>query len=69
MSESPILEVVQLDFPWAGLDPFIFTVHHLASLSIPTAVSRPSRSSGAGTSITPTRWVPPPATARVTCNG
>ncbi len=29
MPESPILEVVKLDFPWAGLDPFIFTVHHL----------------------------------------
>lgn len=29
MSESPILELVALDFPWAGLDPFIFTVHHL----------------------------------------
>lgn len=29
MSESPILELVDLDFPWGGLDPFIFTVHHL----------------------------------------
>ncbi len=29
MSDSPILEVVQLGFPWTGLDPFIFTVHHL----------------------------------------
>ena len=29
MSDSPILEVISLDFPWAGLDPFIFTVHHL----------------------------------------
>ena len=29
MSDSPILETVQLGFPWTGLDPFIFTVHHL----------------------------------------
>lgn len=26
---SPILEVVELGFPWQGLDPFIFTVHHV----------------------------------------
>ena len=26
---TPILEVVELGMPWAGLDPFIFTVHHL----------------------------------------
>ena len=29
MSDSPIIEVISLDFPWMGLDPFIFTVHHL----------------------------------------
>ena len=28
MSDSPILEVVRLDFPWTVLDTFIFTVHH-----------------------------------------
>lgn len=28
MSES-IIELVELGFPWDGLDPFIFTVHHL----------------------------------------
>lgn len=26
---SPILELVELGMPWSGLDPFIFTVHHL----------------------------------------
>lgn len=25
---SPILDIVPLGFPWKGLDPFIFTVHH-----------------------------------------
>lgn len=29
MSSNPVLEVVELGFPWTGLDPFIFTVHHL----------------------------------------
>jgi quercetin 2,3-dioxygenase len=28
-NKSPILEIVELGFPWTGLDPFIFTVHHL----------------------------------------
>lgn len=27
--ETPVLELVQLGFPWTGLDPFIFTVHHV----------------------------------------
>lgn len=26
---TPILETVELGMPWTGLDPFIFTVHHL----------------------------------------
>ncbi len=26
---DPVLEVIRLGFPWQGLDPFIFTVHHL----------------------------------------
>lgn len=26
---NPILEVVELGFPWQGVDPFIFTVHHV----------------------------------------
>jgi redox-sensitive bicupin YhaK (pirin superfamily) len=26
---DPILELVELQFPWTGLDPFIFTVHHI----------------------------------------
>ena len=26
---GPILELVQLGFPWTGIDPFIFTVHHV----------------------------------------
>ena len=29
MPESPVLEVIDLGFPWTGLDPFIFTVHHI----------------------------------------
>lgn len=28
-NNDPILEVVELGMPWIGLDPFIFTVHHL----------------------------------------
>ena len=24
-----VLEIVELAFPWDGLDPFIFTVHHV----------------------------------------
>ncbi len=26
---DPVLELVELGFPWDGLDPFIFTVHHV----------------------------------------
>jgi redox-sensitive bicupin YhaK (pirin superfamily) len=26
---DPVLQLVELGFPWPGLDPFIFTVHHL----------------------------------------
>lgn len=26
---NPILDIVELQFPWTGLDPFIFTVHHV----------------------------------------
>lgn len=26
---NPVIEVRELAFPWEGLDPFIFTVHHL----------------------------------------
>jgi redox-sensitive bicupin YhaK (pirin superfamily) len=26
---SPIIETVELGFPWTGFDPFIFTVHHV----------------------------------------
>ena len=26
---DPVLELVQLGFPWTGLDPFIMTVHHV----------------------------------------
>jgi redox-sensitive bicupin YhaK (pirin superfamily) len=26
---DPVLELVQLGFPWPGIDPFIFTVHHV----------------------------------------
>ncbi len=29
MAADPILELVDLGFPWTGLDPFIFTVHHV----------------------------------------
>ena len=29
MPEDPVIEVVELGMPWLGLDPFIFTVHHL----------------------------------------
>jgi quercetin 2,3-dioxygenase len=28
-SADPVLELVELGMPWTGLDPFIFTVHHL----------------------------------------
>ena len=26
---EPIIDIVDLGFPWEGLDPFIFTVHHV----------------------------------------
>ena len=26
---SAALELVELGFPWEGIDPFIFTVHHV----------------------------------------
>ena len=29
MSADTVLELVELGFPWHGLDPFIFTVHHV----------------------------------------
>ncbi len=29
MATDPVLEIVPLGFPWEGLDPFIFTVHHV----------------------------------------
>ncbi len=29
MANDPVQEVIDLGFPWMGLDPFIFTVHHL----------------------------------------
>jgi redox-sensitive bicupin YhaK (pirin superfamily) len=29
MSTDPVLELVPLTFPWDGVDPFIFTVHHV----------------------------------------
>lgn len=29
MKVPPIIDVVELSFPWEGLDPFIFTVHHV----------------------------------------
>ncbi|HVR77842.1 MAG TPA: pirin family protein [Acidimicrobiia bacterium] len=29
MSKQPVIDLVELGFPWEGLDPFIFTVHHV----------------------------------------
>ena len=29
MPIDPVIELVDLGFPWTGLDPFIFTVHHV----------------------------------------
>ena len=29
MAQDPIVEVTELGMPWSGLDPFIFTVHHV----------------------------------------
>ena len=28
ITTQPVIELVELGFPWPGLDPFIFTVHH-----------------------------------------
>ncbi|NQV07763.1 pirin family protein [bacterium] len=28
-TSEPVLELVELGFPWEGVDPFIFTVHHV----------------------------------------
>jgi len=29
MTDSPVLEIVELGFQWVGLDPFIMTMHHV----------------------------------------
>jgi redox-sensitive bicupin YhaK (pirin superfamily) len=29
VAPDPVIELVELGMPWAGLDPFIFTVHHV----------------------------------------
>jgi redox-sensitive bicupin YhaK (pirin superfamily) len=29
LATDPVIELVDLGFPWTGLDPFIFTVHHV----------------------------------------
>ena len=29
MTPDPVIEVAELGMPWGGLDPFIFTVHHV----------------------------------------
>jgi quercetin 2,3-dioxygenase len=29
IADQPVIELVELGFPWHGLDPFIFTVHHV----------------------------------------
>ncbi|MFZ0625072.1 MAG: pirin family protein [Acidimicrobiia bacterium] len=29
MTADPVIRLVELGFPWQGLDPFIFTVHHV----------------------------------------
>ena len=29
MADNSVLELVELGFPWDGMDPFIFTVHHV----------------------------------------
>jgi redox-sensitive bicupin YhaK (pirin superfamily) len=29
MTDNSVLELVELGFPWDGMDPFIFTVHHV----------------------------------------
>jgi len=29
LTPDPVLEIVELSMPWVGLDPFLFTVHHV----------------------------------------
>ena len=41
---NPIKDIVQLGFPWVGLDPFIMTVHHVDDYPAGDRVSvRPAR--------------------------
>ncbi len=40
----PVLEVVELGFPWDGLDPFIFTVHHVDNYPAGNAALGPDAS-------------------------
>jgi quercetin 2,3-dioxygenase len=43
-STDPVLEIVELGMPWTGLDPFIFTVHHLDRYPEGNEVQGPSAS-------------------------
>jgi redox-sensitive bicupin YhaK (pirin superfamily) len=46
-----ILELVPLGFPWTGLDPFIFTVHHVDAYPAGNADQGPARDLLAGRRI------------------
>lgn len=39
---DPVLELVELSMPWQGLDPFIFTVHHLDHYPAGNPIQGPS---------------------------
>jgi len=41
---GPILEVVELSMPWPGLDPFIFTVHHVDHYPASNEIQGPAAS-------------------------
>ena len=41
MTESAILDIVELGFQWQGLDPFIMTMHHLDEYPVGTEAQGP----------------------------
>ena len=41
---DPVIELVKLEMPWSGLDPFIFTVHHVDTYPAGTAAQGPDPS-------------------------
>jgi hypothetical protein len=46
MAPDPVLEVLKLSMPWVGLDPFLFTIHHVDAYPAGNEVQGPAASLG-----------------------